>query len=392
MMKLGGKLDLIPTVNVGLRSLLLQVSTATNMPDVLKKKRAYLCKDENDRPVGFSHYLFVNKAGKYLESAGNFIVLPGDYYYLDHDDILRITAEGSNIRVLYRASSPHNFLLMTEQCNHYCLMCSQPPRTDDDSWLLDELEQVIPMIPKNAFEIGFTGGETTQSRDRFLKIINMTKSYLPRTAVHILSNGRSFADVAFTEKYAKIGHHDAMVGIPLYSDDPTMHDYIVQAKGAFDETIQGILCLKRYDQLVEIRIVLHKLSIQRLKELCEFISRNLLFVDHVALMGLEITGFTRANLDELWIDPHDYKDTLSEAVKILAATGIRTSVYNHQLCLVNQDVMPYYRKSISDWKNDYASECMGCAKKDECGGFFASGIKHGYSQKLIPFAAEGSRT
>jgi hypothetical protein len=33
----------------------------------------------------------------------------------------------------------------------------------------------------------------------------------------------------------------------------------------------------------------------RLPQLAEFIVRNLTFVDHVALMGLEITGFTCAD-------------------------------------------------------------------------------------------------
>ena len=98
--------------------------------------------------------------------------------------------------------------------------------------------------------------------------------------------------------------------------------------------------------------MVHKQSISRLPQLCEYIARNLLFVDHVTLMGLEMIGFTRANLDALWIDPADYRDVLSEAVGILAAYRMNVSVYNHQLCLVNDDVLPYYRKSISDWKTN----------------------------------------
>jgi MoaA/NifB/PqqE/SkfB family radical SAM enzyme len=81
------------------------------------------------------------------------------------------------------------------------------------------------------------------------------------------------------------------------------HDYVVQSVNAFNETVRGILNLKSLDRRVEIRVVIHKQTIDRLVRLCEFIARNLLFVDHVALMGLEITGFTRANLDDLWIDP-----------------------------------------------------------------------------------------
>lgn len=102
----------------------------------------------------------------------------------------------------------------------------------------------------------------------------------------------------------------------------------------------GVLSLKRLKQKVEIRVVLHRQTIGRLPQLAEFLVRNLLFVDHVALMGLEMTGFTRANLDLLWIDPYEYKDVLSEAVATLMTYGVSVSVYNHPLCVVNPDILP----------------------------------------------------
>jgi len=387
MLKLGGKIIRIHAVDVQKDLTLVKVSTNRNLPEVLRREMAYLVSDQQI-PRGFAHYLLLEKhrqLAEALPSDSDYSVLPNDYSYIGDDDVIRLSADRQSIRVLFRASSPHNSILVTEQCNHYCLMCSQPPKAADDSWILDEVESLIPLIPKDTRELGFTGGEPTTNRERFLKIISLTKSYLPRTAIHILSNGRSFKDAAFAEKYAQIELPDAMIGIPVYSDDPTLHDYIVQAQGAFDETIQGILNLKRLGQKVEIRVVIHKLSVQRLPELCEFIARNLLFVDHVALMGLEMMGFTRANLDELWVDPIEYKDTLSKSVGILAKYGMNISVYNHQLCLVNPDIQPYYRRSISDWKNEYAPECQSCTKQRECGGFFASGVKFGYSKHLIPF-------
>jgi His-Xaa-Ser system radical SAM maturase HxsC len=177
-----------------------------------------------------------------------------------------------------------------------------------------------------------------------------------------------------------------MVGIPVYSDDPARHEYVVQAKGAFDETIRGILNLKKLNQRVEIRVVIHKQTYERLPFLAEFIARNLLFADHVALMGLEMMGFTRANLDSLWIDPLLYKNYLSDSVNILRSYGIRVSVYNHQLCLINEDIEPVYMKSISDWKNEYLPECDSCNRINDCGGFFASGIRYGYSKFIKPFS------
>ncbi|RON42955.1 His-Xaa-Ser system radical SAM maturase HxsC [Pseudomonas frederiksbergensis] len=387
MLKLGGKIIRIHAVDVEKAITLAKVSTSRNLPGVLRREMAYLVSDDQI-PHGFAHYLLADKHRHLVDalpSNSDFSILPEDYSYIGDGDVIRLSADRESIRVLFRASSPHNSILVTEQCNHYCLMCSQPPKAADDSWILDEIESLIPLIPKDTRELVFTGGEPTTNRERFLKIISLTKSYLPRTAIHILSNGRSFKDPAFAERYAQIELSDAMIGIPVYSEDPTLHDYIVQARGAFDETIQGILNLKRLGQKVEIRVVIHKLSVQRLPELCEFIARNLLFVDHVALMGLEMMGFTRANLDGLWIDPIEYKDILSKSVGILAKYGMNISVYNHQLCLVNSDIYPYYRKSISDWKNEYAVECEACTRKSDCGGFFSSGIKHGYSKSLIPF-------
>src|SRR5206468_9684118 len=151
--------------------------------------------------------------------------------------------------------------------------------------------------------------------DEFIELIRQTKSWLPRTSVLVLSNGRAFHEFDFARRFADVQHPDCLLGIPLYSDDPVRHDYVVQSEGAFDETVRGILNLKRVSQKVEVRVVIHRQTIDRLVQTCEFIARNLLFVDHVALMGLEITGFTRPNLDLLWIDPFDYKDRLSEAVR-----------------------------------------------------------------------------
>ncbi|MDQ7989631.1 MAG: His-Xaa-Ser system radical SAM maturase HxsC [Candidatus Dactylopiibacterium sp.] len=312
-------------------------------------------------------------------------LLPEAYVYLEMGDIVRLNPEGENISVLFRKNSPNNSLLLTERCNQLCLMCSQPPKRADDSWLLDDAYELIRMIPPGTANIGFTGGEPTLHGDRFIELISSAKLNLPGTALDVLTNGRSFKSESFTAKLGNVRHPHLQLGIPLYSDDPVRHDYVVQSRGAFDETIHGILNLKRHGLRVEIRVVVHKQTLPRLVQTCEFIARNLLFVDHVALMGLEITGFTRANLDFLWADPHDYRDTLSEAVDVLRSYGMHCSVYNHQLCLVNQDVEDVYRKSISDWKNEYLPQCTGCVRKSECGGFFSTQIMYRHSEYLQPF-------
>jgi hypothetical protein len=135
---------------------------------------------------------------------------------------------------------------------------------------------------------------------------------------------------------------------------------------------------------VEIRVVLHKLTYRRLAKLAGYIYRNFPFACHVALMGLELTGYTKPNLDVLWIDPFEYQDQLEEAVNVLVNRRMRVSIYNHQLCVLRRSLWPYARQAISDWKNVYIQECDECLLRDKCGGFFASGTKL-HSAHIKPF-------
>jgi His-Xaa-Ser system radical SAM maturase HxsC len=294
--------------------------------------------------------------------------------YLDDGDVVAVEPNGF-VRTLYRRTSQHNFILVTEQCNSLCLMCSQPPKSIDDSGRLTEHLRLVDLIDPATEELGITGGEPTLFRDGFLELIGRCKERLPSTALHVLTNGRLFFYRRFAEKLGRIAHPDLVLGIPLYSDIDSMHDHIVQAAGAFEQTVIGLQNLDRYDVRVEIRVVLHALSIPRLPQLAAFIARNFPFACHVALMGLEMFGLVHKHLDELWIDPADYQNELLEATEILSDAGMNVSIYNHQLCVLERPLWPLARKSISDWKNVYLPECNGCGAIERCGGFFQSGTK-----------------
>lgn len=363
----------------------VRVSTDPYRPDALRKREAFLVTG-SDIPDGFGWYIFVHRPVEVMK--GPTVELPAEFNYLADGDILRLTPSKNGLRVLFRKNASINSFLLTERCNNLCLMCSQPPRNVNDGWIVDEILEALPLIDPDVPEIMFSGGEPTLLGDRFFELVQACKSYLPRTALHILTNGRTFADAQFAAKLGQIKHHDLMLGIPVYSDLSHVHDYVVQADGAYDETLRGILNLRQSGVPVEIRVVLHKQTVSRLPQLAEFITRNLLFVSHVALMGLEMTGFTKANLDDLWIDPADYKAELSKAVGILDRAKIRTSIYNSQLCLLDRSIWQFAVQSISDWKQEYMPECDGCRVKDRCGGFFASAHLK-YSAHISPIQLDG---
>lgn len=364
---------------------IVRLSSNSQRPNALRAKEGFLILAAGqDIPLGFGCYLIkhgVDPAG--IPSSAAQIFLSDELSYLADGDVISLEPESRKIRVLFRKQSAYNHFLLTERCNNKCLMCSQPPRDVQDGWIVDEILEALPLIDRDAREIGFTGGEPTLLGPRFLELVRAAGSYLPNTALHVLSNGRSFADDRFAEALGKVRHPDLMLGIPLYSDLAHVHDYVVQADGAYDETVRGILNLKRHGVRVEIRVVLQKQTVGRLPELARFISRNLLFVDHVALMGLEITGFARANVEKIWIDPAHYQDELREAVRILSMSGVRTSIYNTQLCILHPDLHSFAKRSISDWKQEYLPACNDCSLKNDCGGFFATSRTR-YSEFIRP--------
>ena len=322
------------------------------------------------------------------------MVLQSSCNYLADGDILGFHASLRRYRTLYRRSSAHNSFLVTERCNHYCLMCSQPPRDIDDGWILDEIKAALPLIDRSTKVLGFTGGEPLLDWSNFIGVLETCRDLLPNTAVHVLTNGRGFARREVVSAWADIRHPSLTAGIPIYAAVDHVHDYVVQARGAFDETVLGVLKLKDRGQRVEIRVVLHAVTAPRIVETCRWLARNLPFVDHVALMGLENTGFALANADLLWIDPMDYREDLAKGVDVLATTGMAVSVYNLPRCVLATPTWPHAAQSISEWKNGYLEQCERCVERPRCSGFFTTG-RPKYSRGIVPILAtarSGCRT
>lgn len=313
----------------------------------------------------------------------SYVRLPAGFAELGEGDVLRIQPGNGRVRVLYRRSSRHNFFLVTERCNNYCLMCSQPPKSVDDGWLMDEIEDTLPLIDPATPSLTFTGGEPLTDWRRFIGALELTRDLLPDTTIHVLTNGRAFAFADIASAWAAVRHPKLSAGIPLYAAVDHIHDYVVQGKGAFDQTVLGVLHLKDRGQRVEIRVVLHAITAPRLRETCSWIARNLPFVDHVALMGLENTGFAIANDDVLWIDPLDYREQLAAGVDVLSTAGVNVSVYNLPLCVLDLSVRPFAVQSISDWKNAYLAECDDCSVRRDCAGFFSTG-RPKFSRGIAP--------
>jgi His-Xaa-Ser system radical SAM maturase HxsC len=350
----------------------VRVTRDCQRPQSLRLKEALRVTEGTPRDVsGFRAYLSMPETSPHTGLFQPTIELPPSLDYLDEGDVVAVHPATGQLQVVYRKHSPCNSLFVTSACNNFCLMCAQPPEKNDDS-IYSLAFDAIPLMDIDSKEIIITGGEPTILGGKLVKLIQRLKSYLPSTAVHILSNGRRLRYLSLAQDLVEVAHPDLVIGIPLYSDISYEHDFIVQARGAFEETIRGILNAARCGLNVELRIVVTRINANWLPRISRFIVRNLPFACNVAFMGLEPTGFAKGNHEQVWIDPADYGESLYAAVQELKYHRIPVSVYNHQLCTIDHRLWDSARQSISDWKNIYLPVCEACSVRHSCCGLFAS--------------------
>ncbi len=304
---------------------------------------------------------------------------------LEAGDVVAVTPNRRHVQVLFRESDTHHTVFLTNRCNSYCIMCSQPPTSHDDAWLVDEAVEVAAHMRISPRNIGFTGGEPLLLGGHLRKVLDAFARYHPGIEMDMLSNGRllSHRDVA----RAVLDGMDHVVTwmIPLYGHADFLHDFIVQTPGAFDQTIEGLLALRAHRQSIQLRTVLIEPVLEVLLEFCEFVGRNLPFVREVALMGCEPTGFALANREMCEVDVRDWSATLEEAVRRLRRAGLVPVLMNTPLCGIPQSLWPYAHQSISDWKRVFAPECDDCAVRNRCSGLFAWYEKGWRPTTLKPF-------
>ncbi|KGI77575.1 His-Xaa-Ser system radical SAM maturase HxsC [Oleiagrimonas soli] len=285
-------------------------------------------------------------------------------------DVLEIQPRISKAALRYRRGGNGNVLFATERCNSYCVMCSQPPRQVEDDWRVAQLCSLTELIDKDEISLAISGGEPTLLGTGLNRVIETCAKTLPDTAIHVLSNGRRFADADYARTFIDL-HPSLSWGVPLYGSHYGLHDYVVQSAGAFAETMRGLYALNAARQRIEIRVVLLRPVVEELKRLSEYLYRNLPFVEHIALMGLEPTGFARAHHKDVWMDPKDMAPVLLDSVEYLARRGLNVSLYNLPLCALPQSLWPYAKRSISDWKQRYLPACQTCSVRNKCAGVFA---------------------
>ncbi len=282
-------------------------------------------------------------------------------------DVLLVLPGQTSAHRLIRASSHHNTLLVTEQCDQLCVMCSQPPKKYHTD-LFDQFAVAAALAPQGAM-IGISGGEPLLHKTRLFEMITKVAVERPDIRFHVLTNGQHL-EPSDVETIFQLGRERILWGVPLYSANRNTHDRIVGKDGAFARLELGLVTLMRAGASVELRTVVLQQNWSDLPDLATFINTRLGFISVWALMQLERIGYGRMNWDSSFQDTSTEFEQIRRAVDIATARGIRTSLYNFPLCSVPPEYRDFAPSTISDWKRKYLEFCTDCGARGTCGGFF----------------------
>ncbi len=305
-----------------------------------------------------------------------------------------------------RPSAPYRMdLALTYRCKNGCAHCyNARPRSHPELSTADWLRILDRLWELGIPHIVFTGGEPTL-RDDLPELIAHAEQNGQITGIN--TNGRRLADPDFVSRLVAAGLDHAQ--ITLESHDEQVHDRMVRAKGAWQETVAGLRNVLATRMFVMTNTTLLADNSSRLDETLDYLAD--LGVPTIGLNALIYsgrgrtvgTGLAEASLPPLldlakertqrhdqrliWYTPTEYCHF--DPVQLeLGVKGCSAALYN--MCVEpDGSVIPcqsYYHAlgSLLDdpwesiWNHDLAvtlrerrnlpGKCLGCSLLAECGG------------------------
>jgi len=285
---------------------------------------------------------------------------------LDGDVLLAVPRRAS-VHRLIRSRSRHNTLLITEQCDQLCVMCSQPPKAGHSD-LFPQFKEAVLLAPSDA-TIGLSGGEPLLYKAQLFDLIEKALTNRPDLRFHVLTNGQHF-EPGDEEWLRQVARDHVLWGIPLYAPTAGDHDAIVGKDGAFERLMQSMTIVAAGGARIELRTVVTARNVHCLAGLANLITTALPFCSSWAVMQLEPIGFGRMNWEALFHDNSVDFEPIARAMNIALARGVDVALFNFPLCTVPEEYRRFAPATISDWKQKFLGPCTGCSLRAHCGGFF----------------------
>jgi radical SAM protein with 4Fe4S-binding SPASM domain len=179
-------------------------------------------------------------------------------------------------------------------CNNNCLFCVQ---AHNKKYANKSKEEIIKSLhdakEDDCTGVVFTGGEFTLRKD-CIELVSYAKK-LGFTSIQLQSNGRMFSNIDFCKKIIKAGANEFSPALHGYTRE--IHDYLTDAPGSFDQTVQGIKNLKKLGQYLVMNSVIVKPNFRYAPHLAKFLCE--LGVDQFQFAFVHAMGNALENIDAM---------------------------------------------------------------------------------------------
>ncbi len=178
-------------------------------------------------------------------------------------------------------------LALTYGCDNACAHCYNERPRAGETLSTEEFKRVIAKVWGLGIpHVVFTGGEPTQHPD-LLELVEYAEELGVITG--LLTNGRKLKDPEYMNALAAAGLDH--VQITIHSSVPKVHDKMVGAEGAFDETVAGIRNAVASPVYLLTNTTLTTENVDDVEELVAFLAS--LGVEQVAANGIINSGGAR---------------------------------------------------------------------------------------------------
>ena len=131
---------------------------------------------------------------------------------------------------------------ITYRCNNNCKFCYIDPQKRDLMLDVNQIKEDLKNArSRSIHRVVFTGGEPT-IHPNLIEIVAYAKN-CGFDKIHIISNGRRFADDNFARRIIKAGAN--IIVFSLHGHNAEVHDSITRGKGSFNQLCEGIDNVKK---------------------------------------------------------------------------------------------------------------------------------------------------
>ena len=280
-------------------------------------------------------------------------------------------------------------VLMGWKCNCNCIFCSLGHKLKEDkrvkSW--SEIKKDIEYAKKSgAKHVSFSGGEPT-IRPSIFKSIEYAKE-LGFDTIEVQTNGRLLYYKEFVQKLLDSGVTRFLISIHAHNSE--LGDFLMCAKGAWEQAVKGIRNLKSMGMdNIRFSVVLCKYNFKLLPEIIDFLLQFNAVGYH---MGFVIPDGYALNRKDIIPRMKEVMPYVKKAVRKVIDSGSEAWVYSIPYCLLQgqehviaelgtSDTIlkaPDFEASIQKNRRKYrykAESCRQCRYDPICIGVWKNYVK-----------------